>query len=176
MSTPKYPAETPTGHTQSANKAPRIQFNLSFLFLLVVFASLLAWFLGTPTLLNLALLLFSFNVVGFTGGILMNRDPIKWAAFGGVIGVAGLIVVLWCTIITGYFFHNEPQPYFENGFVIECIVIPVALFICGSCITFTSGVMIATIICVSHPYLRQCYWDHEPPRSRQTDAEHPLED
>jgi hypothetical protein len=103
----------------------RVHFDLKFAFLGMTNVCLLAWALSARTeVAAIALLVFA----GFTWawyGITRRQSPLLWGCIGGVFAVVAFVLCFCGWHISGYFYHDMPDDYFEDGAFTEVLVYPV---------------------------------------------------
>jgi hypothetical protein len=103
-----------------------LRFDLKFMFLLVANACVVAW--------GLTEIGFHENIVGWLVAVIFAsltvawygraRGPLLMGTIGGFSGAAALALCYCALHAIGYFFHNGPEEYFEDGAFFELVMAP----------------------------------------------------
>jgi hypothetical protein len=105
----------------------RFRFDLKLVFLIVTNVCVVAW--GGAALAHQSLWFLIVPVVTAMSGALCSRwsagRAILLGAIGGAVGAASLPLVMCALNDVGYFFHDGPGEYFEDGALVEVVLYPI---------------------------------------------------
>jgi hypothetical protein len=102
------------------------QFNLRFVFVCVTIMCALIWAVSAPSPTTWIAIVVIASLASAIRGQLLSSAPIRCGAGAGAAAVTLLICSYWPVLLGGYFFHEAPWPYFEDGFVVTAFLYPVA--------------------------------------------------
>jgi hypothetical protein len=127
-----------------------IRFSLRFLLSIVSMLCVIAWAITPsssppsiplPSISRAIAAVFILSLVGaYIGWV--RGTPVRYgAAYGGGATLV-LILCYWPIFISGYFFYSGPDPYFEDGGILEIFVYPIVY-----CIVYTPvGAFLGTAV------------------------------
>src|SRR5688572_6698487 len=108
------------------------QFSLRFVFKLVTLSCILVWALSAPSPTTWIATVIVASLIGAIKGQHDVAKPIRYGAIVGSLAVPILIFTYWPIFLFGFFFHDAPWPYFEDGFIVEAFFYPI-----GYALTYT---------------------------------------
>ena len=105
----------------------RASFSLTTMFCVVALAAVFSWYWSSPSFIRFACL-FTF-VSWAVAASHLERNPVAAASIAGAIFVVALILIDLTRHWLGYFSHEQPWPYFEDGIVNEFVFFPIVQMI-----------------------------------------------
>jgi len=105
----------------------RVRFDLKLLFVVVTNVCVIAW--GVAALYRQSFLFLVTPAITALSAALCGKRNTRRAmllgAIGGAIGAAAMPLTMCAFIDFGYFFHEGPGEYFEDGALAEVVVYPI---------------------------------------------------
>jgi hypothetical protein len=138
-------------------------FSLRFLLAIVTIFCIVAWAMAMPSVATWIATVIMLSVAGAVWGLIRGGRPVRCGAASGVAAVVTLIFCDWAVHVGGYFFHNEPWPYFEDGVVNEVFFYPVAYCVCYWPVGAVMGVIVGFVLQCASSVWKVCKSDY--PRS-----------
>lgn len=103
----------------------RRTFSLSQMLLGVTLASFLTWAVASPSPLSCMIGVLAWSFAGAIHGWRRDRYPYRWGAAAGAAAVVTFVACYWAVYLLGYFLHDGPDEYFEDGFAAEAMLFPI---------------------------------------------------
>jgi hypothetical protein len=121
-------------------------YSLRRMFGAVTLLSVIAWALTAPSEPSCLAAVLASALAGAVYGRARRDHPVGYGAAAGAFGVALLILGFWALHWGGYFFHDGPEEYFEDGLVTEGFVFPVVYCLVYAPLGALAGVIVGFIV------------------------------
>ena len=119
---------------------------LRFLLAIVTVFCIVAWAIAIPNVATWIATVILLSVAGAVWGLSSNSSSSLYGAASGAATVVTLIFCYWLVFVGGYFFHDEPWPYFEDGVVNEVFIYPVVYCLVYAPVGAVIGVMVGFVL------------------------------
>ena len=121
-------------------------FSLKLLFLTVTLISFLMWAVASPSVASCFVGVVVWSIAGAVLGSRWYDRPLGYAAAAGAASVVAFILCFWPIHLCGYFFHEGPEDYFEDGFVAEAFLFPVGYCLFYAPLSAVIGVIFGAVV------------------------------
>jgi len=100
-------------------------FSLRLFFVAVTLLCFLAWTAASLSMASCVIPVVAWSIAGAAWARTQDDNPFLYGAASGAVAVVAFIVAVWPVFLCGYFFHDGPEEYFEDGFAVEAFFYPV---------------------------------------------------
>jgi hypothetical protein len=121
-------------------------FSLRLLFVVVTLISFLMWAVSSPSVASCFIGVVIWSSAGAMFGRRRYDRPLGYGAAAGAAAVIAFIVCFWPIFLCGYFFHQGPEDYFEDGFAVEAFLYPVVYCLFYAPVAAAIGVVVGTVV------------------------------
>jgi len=121
-------------------------FGLKLLFLVVTLISFLMWAVASPSLVSCITGIVVWSFAGAVLGLFRYGRPLSYGAASGATAVVAFIACFWPIFLGGYFFHQGPEDYFEDGFEVEAFIYPVVYCLVYAPVAAAIGIVVGSIV------------------------------
>lgn len=123
----------------------RFCFSLKQQFIVAALFAVLMWSVSRPSVASCASVVICWAIVASLTGPFANESPAVAGGLGGFASVAIFLAFYWPVYVCGYFFHDGPDEYFEDGVVTEVAIYPIVLLTVYGGAAFVIGAISGTI-------------------------------